>query len=101
MKNHTIYCLTNRVNGKRYIGYTTNFHKRLRQHEKTQSIIGYALRKYGLSNFRITILLDSLTKTQAKNHERHLIAAFNTLVPNGYNVAEGGKGGNTIKGLTK
>ena len=101
MKNYMIYCFTCVLSGKRYIGYTKNFHKRLALHLKRNSVIGAALRKYGLVNFRITVLLDRLTEKDAQSYEKILIAEFGTVAPLGYNVTEGGLGGNPYVGWTQ
>ena len=103
MKNtdsmYMVYQLTNRINGKRYIGFTKDFHSRLYRHCISNFLIGRAIRKYGLHNFRITIIHFNLSEEKASIAEKRLIAKRQTLSPEGYNIHEGGLGGNTLKGL--
>jgi group I intron endonuclease len=54
---YCIYKLTNTLNGKGYVGFTSNFQRRLRQHKKTASdgigqAIHAAIRKYGWEAFQ-------------------------------------------------
>lgn len=58
-KESGIYCITNLINGMKYIGQTTDIKKRKRQHfNNTNSNIHLqnAMNKYGKSNFTFTIL---------------------------------------------
>ena len=101
LNNYMVYCLTNRVNGKKYIGITNNLKRRWRRHCFRNSAIGYAIRKYGRDNFRISVLYSSLPLLTAQVLEGRLIVEMNTLAPSGYNIASGGKGGsNPVAGLT-
>ena len=53
-----IYKLTNLVNGKIYVGKSVNLKRRLNQHKNNEceTFIKNAIKKYGLVNFRISIL---------------------------------------------
>lgn len=87
-----VYCLT-APNGKRYVGVTCDFRRRLREHLRARSVIGQALRKYGLGSFQIIILARTATSEEALEIERREVDRLRTLSPGGYNVAKGGKGG--------
>ena len=89
-----IYKLTNKINGKPYVGQTTRTpEERFIDHKYCQtSNIGRAIRKYGEENFTIEVLEECETKEQLNEREIFWIAFFNCMVPNGYNVAEGGQG---------
>ena len=101
MNNYIVYLFTNRTNGNKYFGLSNNFHRRLKEHKKANSIIGKAIRKYDLKNFRITVIHSNLTEKEASNIEKQLIKEHNTITPNGYNNAEGGFTGNTYAGKSK
>lgn len=89
-----IYQITNKVNGKVYIGQTNNIQKRWSNHKNNNDpnmVIARAIRKYGIENFDFRVLLKNLTIEEANEKEKQLIIEKNSLVPNGYNVAKGGK----------
>lgn len=87
-----IYKITNKLNGKSYIGQTVrDFDTRLAEHKRKQnSIVGKAINKYGDDNFHYEIIARALTIDELNNLEYELIKAYNTLAPNGYNQVEGG-----------
>lgn len=78
--------------GKSYIGYTSyDLKKRLREHKCSPYIIGKAIRKYGdLIKSSILAIVDSCD--EAHTLEKFYIAMFNTKVPFGYNLTDGGEG---------
>jgi len=91
-----IYVLTNKANGKKYVGQTScAFKKRLRSHIRESEInprhpIHNAIRKYGIDNFDIEInevAIDELNKK-----EMLFIKELKTIRPNGYNLTLGGDG---------
>lgn len=51
-----------------------------------------ALRKYGTNSFRLHVIIESDDWNTLCTLEKDLIKQYNTLVPNGYNVSEGGEG---------
>lgn len=80
-------------NGKSYIGITgTSVHKRWRNGEgyKHQPKMKRAIDKYGWDNIQHNILAEGLTKEEAEEKEKELIAEFNSIEC-GYNVSIGGK----------
>lgn len=97
-----IYCFTNLINNKKYVGQTINSnndryknHKSSYQNENSNeydSILHRAFRKYGFENFSYEILIDDIEDIELLNElETYYIKKFNSLVPNGYNIEEGGK----------
>jgi hypothetical protein len=87
MKDHIVYRLTS-PSGKVYVGVTNNMKRRLAQHTKAKSLIGAALRKYGVDNFKVeTVTTGSSAKCYAV--EEMLVV----LGEHSYNVARGGMGG--------
>lgn len=90
-----LYCIENKVSGKKYIGVTIDPERRWKQHVnpkvKKNSAIKDAINKYGEGQFTFTILdLDEDDIIDKK--EVTTIAELNTQVPNGYNLTLGGDG---------
>lgn len=83
--------------GKSYIGQTIRtFNERWSKHKTTAlstepscRALAEAIKKYGEENFTKTILLTCNDDDLDKN-EIEMIAKYNTLSPNGYNLREGG-----------
>lgn len=91
-----IYKITNKINGKIYIGKT--FQKvelRFRQHYKINepTLIHKAMVKYGIDNFSLDILYSSLDKDDINNKEAYYIEYYDSRNKNiGYNICKGGEG---------
>lgn len=92
-----IYKITNKVNGKSYIGQAIDIDKRIRQHINDSNNpkrreynypLSKAYRKYGIANFQITIL-EECSKEELNEKEIYYIKKFNSK-DNGYNQTEGG-----------
>jgi group I intron endonuclease len=90
-----IYLITNLINNKMYVGQTkSTLKRRFNQHcePKIKTAMGMAIQKYGRENFSIVILQDDITELDELNIlEKKYIKDLGTMVPNGYNVEEGGK----------
>jgi group I intron endonuclease len=93
-----IYKITNKINGKRYIGQTQNtISARWSQHvhnavkKKGRSILSEAIRKYGRENFEIKSVCRCNDIEGMNRIEINCIRLFKTLAPNGYNLDSGGK----------
>lgn len=97
---YTVYCHTNMINNKKYIGITKNL--LIRRWKKGGS--GYkgqvffnAIQKYGWDNFEHKIIAENLSKEEARKMEIELISTLHTLIgENGYNVGRGGEYSNPI-----
>ena len=96
-----IYRITNKINGKSYIGKSKNLTRRIRDHwnrsanEKSNeynSLIHRAIRKYGNDSFVVEIICEC-SEEELNSKEQYYIALYNTMVPYGYNVLAGGEGG--------
>ena len=79
-------------NGKRYIGVTGQFKRRLRDHSKANTLVGRAIRKYGLEGVIAHVCFEGSSE-ECFEEERRLVEAYNTLSPLGYNQTAGGIGG--------
>ena len=89
-----IYGFENMFNHKIYVGQTCRTLKeRIQQHKNAKSLIGRAIRKYGLESFFIVILAECESKEEANELEIYLIKTLNCKAPNGYNCTDGGEGG--------
>lgn len=88
-----IYLVTNKLNGKQYIGQTITKHSR---HGHGHAI-KLAYRKYGFTNFQYSVILeDDFSEKQLNCFEIFWIAVYNTVAPNGYNLEEGGRRGKIV-----
>ena len=94
-KKYYIYKITNLINNKIYIGQTCNLKRRWNQHKRAVKIpeypIHYAMKKYGIQNFKIEIIksLDSLYDSNVT--ELELINHYNAQNHKiGYNLRPGG-----------
>ena len=103
-----VYCHTNKVNGKRYIGITCQIPEvrwgyNGNNYKQSQPYFAAAIKKYGWDNFIHEILYSGLTANEAQNKEIELIALYHTYVGDskccGYNLTRGGFGG--VKYLTE
>lgn len=90
---YSVYCFTNNVNNKKYIGITSDIKRRFKQHKRMRSravVFCLAIKKYGFENFKFEILKENLTLENAKLFEIQFIQELNSIVPNGYNRTKGG-----------
>lgn len=88
-----IYKITNKLNGKIYVGQTTrSVEIRFKEHARCKkSLIGKAMNKYSIENFIIDVLEECETLEQLNEREKFWIATFKCKTPNGYNQTDGGK----------
>lgn len=88
-----IYKVTNKVNGKSYIGqtrYTLEFRWRQHLHKKDNVYFHNAIKKYGAENFSVEVL-EECDVDKLNSREIFYIAKYNTF-ENGYNLTLGGDG---------
>ena len=92
----SIYKITNRRNGKSYIGQTRHdaVKTRIRHHlrGKGSQPVKDAIEKYGQDAFAFEILHDGIIPEFLDTLEKEEIAKFNTIAPHGYNLTTGGEG---------
>lgn len=104
-----IYCVTNLMNNKKYIGQTSakdydkyiNCHFKNAKKNNDTRFFYKAIRKYGIKNFKYIILGHCKTKKELNESEKNCIAHFqsnNNIY--GYNMTCGGDGGIT-RGIGK
>ena len=90
-----IYKITNKINGKVYIGQSVDIHRRWRA-EKNNAFNpqsceydcsrSKAFRKYGLDNFEFEVVEECLAQ-DLNNREVYWANYYNSYVPRGYNEA--------------
>jgi group I intron endonuclease len=97
----TIYKYTNKINGKPYLGFTTDFvgrqyrHKYDAENHKDNFIFHYAIRKYGIKSFTIDIIEQSDDIEFLHNYrEEYYIREYKSHYMDGYgyNMTYGGEG---------
>jgi len=91
-----IYVITNKINGKQYVGQTiVDVQKRWKRHCWTCTIknprmpIAYAIRKYGKANFRVEQVQVCSSQAELDLAEIDWCNRLNTMSPNGYNLKAG------------
>lgn len=94
-KNFTVYCHTNKLNGKKYVGITSQTPERRWNNGKgykASSRFYSAIKRYGWESFSHEILYVGLNKQEAIEKEKYLINKWNlTNKKFGYNMTEGGE----------
>ena len=94
-----IYKITNKINGKIYIGQSININKRINEHfwksfnqkdVSFNSILHQAIRKYGKENFSWEVLQECDVK-EIDSLEKKYIEQYDCISPKGYNILPGGQ----------
>lgn len=86
------------VTGKAYVGKTVyTGASRMCGHKRAAKIgsnglLARAIAKYGIENFRLTILYQGSSDREIFAVERAMIAQYRTFKPHGYNLSIGGEG---------
>lgn len=106
-----IYLITNLINNKQYIGKTkekdpskrTNDYIYRNFNKKDKRPIERAIKKYGISNFKIEIIHTdyNLTNEELLELETEYIKKYDCLVPKGYNVILDNKHWGNMKKIRK
>jgi len=95
-----IYRILNKLTKKCYIGETKskdviwrwNQHRQKIEINKGCPALRDAVKKYGIDNFEFSVLIICFDDDRFK-HEIEYIKKYNSVVPNGYNITNGGEGG--------
>ncbi len=101
-RKYCVYKHTNKVNGKVYIGITSQHPRKRwdcgRGYQKNDHF-WRAIQKYGWDNFDHEIIVEGLSPEEAFSEEQRLIQAYGSQnYENGYNQSPGGEGGNGLSG---
>lgn len=94
-RSYKVYCWTNRINGKRYVGLTCQpMYKRAGAHMHHYEKSPYfwsAIQKYDEDAFECRILVSNLTLQEAEQKERNYIKRYRSANHQyGYNIEKGG-----------
>lgn len=79
-----IYKITNKLNGKSYIGQSIHCGRRLDEHCTGDQFIDQTIQVEGIQNFNFEILKE-VKKEELSYWEDYYIIKYNTMFPNGYN----------------
>lgn len=88
-----IYKITNTINGKIYVGQHKG--KEFGDYWGSGSLLHRAYKKYGIDAFIREIIAFASFKDELNFMECYYIQELNSMNPNGYNIATGGRGGYT------
>lgn len=96
---YCVYCVTNKLNGKTYIGqhHTDNLND---NYMGSGKIILEACAKYGVENFSKSILAITEIKKVVNILEKYFIALYREEGKAEYNIANGGDGGSVLNFLS-
>jgi len=93
-----IYKVTNRINGKAYVGLTTNqvsdrwqLHIRLAERSEKPTGLRAAIKKYGADKFEIVQIDVAHSIKELIDKEVSAIQLHGTRAPKGYNLTKGGE----------
>lgn len=107
IEHGVIYCYTDKLNGKKYVGQSISEERRkkdhLREKQKHKALFDKVLQKKDIENFEYEILFETNEKRSEifnilNEKEKYYIKLFNSQVPNGYNISEGGRSVNWMIG---
>ena len=88
-----VYCLRNKIDGKCYVGLSTDYKKRLENHWCLNSDCLYltrAIKRHGKDSFTFEILEDNIPVASLYEREMFWIVKLESKAPNGYNCTDGG-----------
>lgn len=99
---YEIYLITNLINNKKYVGQTNQgYLHRFKEHlsesfrnTKHICLLHKAIKKYGIENFKVDLLVSNVSEEDVDNLESYYIDKYNTYYKynTGYNMTTGGQG---------
>lgn len=81
-----IYCIENKLTGRKYVGQSVDIKRRYGDHKNKKSTLDIHkdIKEYGSENFSMTVL-ERCDKELLDITENKWIKELNTITPNGYN----------------
>lgn len=96
-----IYCTTNIINGKKYVGLCTKSKESSINYYGSGTLFLKSLKKNGKEMFKKEILEENLNYDNIFEREIYWISKLNSKYPNGYNLCDGGQGGLNPSEITR
>ena len=96
-----IYCTTNIVNGKKYVGLCTKNINESLNYYGSGTLFIKSFKKYEKHNFIKEILEDNLSYSNIHEREIYWISKINSKHPIGYNLCDGGRGSLNPSDITR
>lgn len=94
-----IYCITNLINNKKYVGQTTEsdpltrWKGHIKEVKRSNYSIHMAMRKYGIEKFHFEVIDESANNIDELNDlESFYVSFYDTFKGHGYNMTSGGEG---------
>ena len=102
MSYGVVYLVTNKVNGKKYVGQTTRsieerWRDHVRQSYRYENPFPRALINYKEDDFYTETLCECFSQQELDEKEIFYIEKLKTIAPFGYNCTYGGRGGKHLK----
>ena len=105
---YSVYCVTNKITNKKYIGITSrdpfirfNEHCYQSKSRPNISLLSSDMKIYDIKNFDLEILESNIKEDLIDEKERYYIKRYNTLFPNGYNKSTGGIKGHDLNEISR
>ena len=87
-----VYCITNTLNGMKYVGMTSRTIEESKEYYGSGVYITRAVKKLGKQHFKKEIIEVCDNIEDLKEREKYWIKTLNTKKPYGYNLTDGGDG---------
>lgn len=92
-----IYVITNKINGMKYVGQSSNIPERWYRHSVDYKrlkdrYLYRAMNKYSFENFNFEVFETDIPIEEIHMRETYWIKELGTKAPNGYNMTDGGEG---------